>query len=98
MNVSGIGLVQDYSEDVGIHLLQGLFHFLEIPLAGCAGLYDEDRPVKLDFPDGTGLRRQLNVVAARWTEVEEGHVLHLWVQLPPGAVEESNSNSELDLE
>jgi len=56
----------------------------------CQRAWRETRPVKLDFPDGTGMRRQINIVAARWTEVEEGHVLHLWVQLPPEAVEEQD--------
>lgn len=51
-------------------------------LERCQRAWSEDRPVKLDFPDGAGMRKQLSVVAARWTEVEEGHVLHLWIQLP----------------
>jgi hypothetical protein len=51
-------------------------------LGRCQRAWSQSRPVRLDFPDGTGMRKQLNVVAARWTEVEEGHVLHLWVQLP----------------
>ena len=48
----------------------------------CRRAWHEDRPVKLDFPDETGVRRQVDVVAARWSEVEEGHLLHLWVQIP----------------
>lgn len=57
-------------------------------LGRCQRAWREDRPVKLDFADETGLRHQINVVAARWTEVEEGHVLHLWVQLPAQPPEE----------
>jgi len=57
-------------------------------LERCQRAWREDRPVKLDFPDEAGLRRQINIVAARWTEVEEGHVLHLWVQLPAQPPEE----------
>ena len=57
-------------------------------LERCQRAWEQDRPVRLDFPDGTGMRQQLYVVAARWTEVEEGHVLHLWVQLPTQAPEE----------
>jgi hypothetical protein len=34
------------------------------------------------------------VVAVRWSEVEEGHLLHLWVQLPPDAVEESDDEAD----
>jgi hypothetical protein len=54
----------------------------------CQHAWREDRPVKLDFPDSSGARQQISIVAARWTEVEEGHVLHLWVQLPADMVEE----------
>ena len=48
----------------------------------CQRAWGESRPVKLDFPDGVGARQQVNVVAARWGEVEEGHVLYLWVRVP----------------
>ena len=48
----------------------------------CRRAWSEDRPVKLDYRDESGVRRQVDVVAARWSEVEEGHVLHLWVQMP----------------
>jgi hypothetical protein len=57
-------------------------------LERCQRAWREDRPVQLDFPDGTGLRKQISVAAVRWTEVEEGHVLHLWVQLPIERAEE----------
>ena len=50
-------------------------------LERCRRAWREDRPVKLDYPDETGVRRQVDVVAARWSEVEEGHVLYLWVQM-----------------
>lgn len=63
-------------------------------VARCQRAWKEDRPVKLDFPDGTGMRQQINVVAARWTELQEGHVLHLWVQVPPEALEEGDSFEE----
>jgi len=63
-------------------------------LERCQRAWHEDRPVRLDFPDGTGMRRQINVVAVRWSEVEEGHLLHLWVQLPPDAVEESDDKAD----
>ncbi len=46
----------------------------------CTRAWAEGRPVLLDFPDHVGLRRQAQVIAARWEEVEEGHVLHLWVR------------------
>ncbi len=55
----------------------------------CRRAWSEDRMVKLDFPDESGLRQQVAVIAVRWTEVEEGHLLHLWVQLPQHAEEDS---------
>jgi hypothetical protein len=54
----------------------------------CRRAWSEDRPVKLDFPDEAGMRQQVKVVAVRWSEVEEGHVLHLWVQSPAQPPEE----------
>ncbi len=57
-------------------------------LERCQRAWNEDRPVKLDFPDPSGVRRQATVIAARWTEVEEGHLLHLWVQLPQAPAED----------
>jgi hypothetical protein len=54
----------------------------------CQRAWAEDRPVKLDFPDQAGVRQQVSVIAARWSEVPEGHVLHLWVQVPMPPAEE----------
>jgi hypothetical protein len=48
----------------------------------CQRAWAEDRPVKLDYPDPIGVRRQVSVVAARWKEVPEGHLLLLWVLVP----------------
>jgi hypothetical protein len=47
----------------------------------CTRAWREGRPVILDFPDSVGLRRRVEVTAARWEAVTEGHVLHLWVRL-----------------
>ena len=54
----------------------------------CRNAWGEDRLVKLDFPDRAGLRHQVSVVAARWSEMAEGHLLHLWVQVPTEAPED----------
>jgi len=48
----------------------------------CRRAWVELRPVKLDFPDEMRIRRQINVMALRLGEVEEGPLLHLWVSLP----------------
>jgi len=46
----------------------------------CTRAWTEGRSVLLDFPDEVGMRRQVQIIAARWSEVDEGHVLHLWVK------------------
>ncbi len=49
-------------------------------LERCTRAWGEGRAVVLDFPDQVGLRKQAEIIAVRWEEVEEGHVLHLWVR------------------
>jgi len=51
-------------------------------LARCQRAWRENRPVKLDFPDEIRMRRQVDVVAMRLDEVDEGQVLLLWISLP----------------
>ena len=46
----------------------------------CLRAWKEGRPVKLDFPDEMGLRREIDVVGLRLKEVDEGTVLQLWVR------------------
>ena len=48
----------------------------------CQGAWREGRPVLLDFPDDMGLRQEVEVVAMRLRDQEEGMVLMLWVHLP----------------
>ncbi len=48
----------------------------------CQGAWREGRPARLDFPTGDGLERgELDILAARWEGVEEGHKLYLWVRV-----------------
>jgi hypothetical protein len=51
-------------------------------LARCQNAWREGRPVKLDFPDELRMRQQVDVVAVRLQELEEGEVLVVWVSLP----------------
>ncbi|MCB9418476.1 MAG: hypothetical protein H6667_01615 [Ardenticatenaceae bacterium] len=51
-------------------------------IARCQNAWRENRPVKLDFPDEIRMRQQVDVVAMRLDEIDEGQVLHLWVALP----------------
>ncbi len=48
----------------------------------CRNAWAENRPVLLDYPNRLGLRRQVAVAAARWEEVPDGMLLHLWVRPP----------------
>lgn len=49
----------------------------------CQRAWQENRPVKLDFPDELRIRQRLDVLAMRLKEVDEGEMLLLWVSLPP---------------
>ena len=51
-------------------------------LERCQTAWQENRQVKLDFPDELRLRQQVDVVAMRLSELDEGQVLNLWVTLP----------------
>jgi hypothetical protein len=46
----------------------------------CQDAWSEGRPVILDFPNRLGLRRQVEIAAARAETVDEGDLLHLWVR------------------
>ncbi len=48
----------------------------------CERAWKEGRPVRLDYPDDMRLRQQVDVVALRLTDVDEGQLLHIWVNLP----------------
>lgn len=48
----------------------------------CELAWEEGRPVVLDFPDQWGMRQQLDVVALRLSEVDEGELLTIWVAVP----------------
>ena len=50
--------------------------------ARCEDAWEHGRPVRLDYPDEWGMRQQLDVVALRLSDVEEGQLLTLWVSVP----------------
>lgn len=54
----------------------------------CELAWQEKRPVLLDFPDQWGIRQQLDVVALRLSEVEEGQLLTIWVAVSGMTLEE----------
>jgi hypothetical protein len=54
----------------------------------CRKAWLEGRPVLLDYPNRFGLRRHIEVVAARHKELEHGPLLELWVRSPEPEEEE----------
>jgi len=48
----------------------------------CEDAWAEGRPARLDFPTGDGGERgELDIIAIRWDEVEEGHKLFIWLRV-----------------
>ncbi len=47
----------------------------------CQVAWQEKRPSRFDFPNGNGGRTELDIIAIRWTEVEEGHKVFLWLKI-----------------
>lgn len=48
----------------------------------CQDAWRDGRPARLDFPTGEdGERGELDILAVRWEDVEEGHKLYLWVRI-----------------
>jgi len=62
----------------------------------CERAWRDKRPVLLDFPDKWGLRQQLDVVALRLSEVEEGELLTIWVAVPYSPVDEEPDDDDDD--
>ena len=47
----------------------------------CENAWREGRPARLDFPTGEGARGELDILAVRWENVDEGHKLYLWLKV-----------------
>lgn len=58
----------------------------------CLQAWKEGRPVKLDFPDRMGLRKEVDVVGLRLKEVDEGTVLQLWVRQEMDHISQENED------
>jgi hypothetical protein len=52
-------------------------------LERCQRAWSSQRPIRLDFPTLSGLRKQLEIVAARYEKLPEGDLLNLWVRHTP---------------
>jgi hypothetical protein len=53
----------------------------------CYRAWNKQQTIVLEFKNNTGLARKAPIVAARHLDVEEGHVLLLWVRIPNPEVE-----------
>ena len=62
----------------------------------CLNAWQEGRPVRLDFPDYMRMRHQIDVVAMRLQELEEGPLLQLWVRKPGDELDEEELDDEED--
>ena len=62
----------------------------------CTGAWREGRDVRLDFPQRDGLRRQVDVLAARTVRTPDGDVLFLWIVAPLGEEIESEAGDADD--
>ncbi len=64
----------------------------------CLSAWKEGRPVKLDFPDRMGLRKEVDVVGLRLKEVDEGTVLQLWVRQEMDQFNQEDDDQHLDFD
>lgn len=46
----------------------------------CQRAWEEGRPVRLDYPDDMRMRQEIDVLAIRLQEIDEGKVLQVWVR------------------
>jgi len=53
----------------------------------CHRAWRENRPVSLEYRSPDGLDREAQILGARNVELDEGHLLLLWVRLPSHEVE-----------
>jgi hypothetical protein len=56
-------------------------------LQRCKRAWSHERSIYLDFPTFSGLRRKLEIVAARYEKLPEGDLLNLWVRHRPEDME-----------
>lgn len=62
----------------------------------CRQAWREGRSVQLDYPDELRMRQQLDVVALRLQEWDEGTVLKIWVHMPIDDAEAEMLDSDVD--
>ncbi len=55
----------------------------QVLMERCQRAWSSQRPIRLDFPTMSGLRKQLEIIAARHDKLPEGDLLNLWVRHQP---------------
>ncbi len=65
-------------------------------LERCQRAWVRRRPIYLDFPTMSGLRRKLEIVAARFEKLPEGDLLNLWVRHQPEDTEDVGPRGDDD--
>ena len=58
----------------------------------CQRAWGAQRPIRLDFPTMSGLRKQLEIIAARYEKLPEGDLLNLWVRHQPHDIADNGPN------
>lgn len=55
----------------------------------CQRAWHTQRPIRLDFPTMSGMRKQLEIVAAKYEALPEGDLLNLWVRHQPQDIQDN---------
>lgn len=61
----------------------------QVLMERCQRAWSAQRPIRLDFPTMSGLRKQLEIVAARYEQLPEGDLLNLWVRHQPQDIQDN---------
>jgi hypothetical protein len=60
----------------------------------CQRAWAGQRPIRLDFPTMSGLRKQLEIISARYEKLPEGDLLNLWVRHMPHEIEDPRARED----
>lgn len=66
----------------------------QVLMERCQRAWASHRAIRLDYPTMSGLRRQLEIIAARFEHLPEGDLLNLWVRHQPSDIEDSRPTGE----
>ena len=61
----------------------------QILMERCQRTWHAQRSIHLDFPTMSGLRKQLEIVAAKYEALPEGDLLNLWVRHQPQDIQDN---------